>query len=306
MRSGIIVLNKPPGMTSQQAVTRVRRLLGIAKAGHSGSLDPGATGVLPVFLGGATRLAEYVMEQKKEYEAVVSFGLATDTQDAGGRPVAEGDPSGLTEAAIRAAGEQFVGVIQQMPPAYSAVRVQGVRAYALARAGKAVETAAREAVVDALRVLEVDLAAADKRTRFSIECGKGTYVRTICHDWGARLGVPAHMASLVRTRSGPFTLADAQDLPRLLEGEAARVWPPEAAVGHFPVLCLAQEEKRVVLHGAPLIVDAARLSWPEPRGLVRLHAEDGELLAIYRVTEHGDGLSRLVAEKVLGKEDDER
>ena len=318
--NGIVIVNKPAGPTSQQTVTRVRRLLSADKAGHSGSLDPGTTGVLPVFLGCATRLSEYVMQERKAYEAEMQFGAATDTQDASGRVIAAGDPGRLTEAAVRRAAQSFVGEIRQAPPAYSAVKVNGERAYDLARRGVAFSLPERPVRVYSLTVLDVDLAPGSFRVRFAVECGKGTYVRAICHDMGVLLGVPAHMTALVRTRSGPFSLAAAHSLEEIAERPGEVVLPPAAAVAHLPAVSVDGETAAAVRHGAPFawrrepdapaacgsrggapFCDPPAADAGNPERRVRVHrAGDGELLAIYRWAGGAPAeRARLVAEKVL-------
>lgn len=296
--SGVLVLHKPRGMTSQQAVTRVRRMLDYAKAGHSGILDPEVTGVLPILFGSATRLAEYIMDAQKAYEAVVQFGSATDTQDATGQVVATGDPSGLDRAVVDAALATFVGEIEQMPPQYSALKIAGVRAYELARKGQVAPLVARTVQVLSCSLIDFTHVEGLVQARFSITCKKGTYVRTICHDLGALVGVPAHMAQLVRTRSGPFTLADAHSIDEVAEKGRLLVLTPEHAVTSLPAFTVTPEQAQRVFHGARLQVRGVA---PLPVAQdVRLHGPSGQLLAIYTVLHAvpGEGLT-LAAKKVL-------
>ncbi len=305
MVSGIVVLNKPPGMTSQQAVSRVKRLLYVRKAGHSGSLDPAVTGVLPVFLGSATRLSEYVTQERKKYAGEVCFGRATDTQDATGTIVARDDASTVDEASVRRAALRLTGDVWQTPPAYSAVKVSGVRSYALARRGEPVALEPRLIRVDRLEFFSFTREAEEFRARFLIECGKGTYVRTICHDLGILVGVPAHMSELVRLSSGPFSLEDAVGFDALEELRERAVLPSWHAVAHLPLLCADEKRLREVRCGAPFDLpeeqarDAGVSTAFSGQSLVRIHsAQSGELVAIYRVA--GDGaILRLTAEKVL-------
>lgn len=304
MLNGIVILNKPRGITSQQAVTRVKRLLGARKAGHSGSLDPAVTGVLPIFLGSATRLSEYVTQERKSYEGEVSFGWATDTQDATGAVVARGDASIVDETSVRRAAARLTGDVWQAPPAYSAVKVSGVRSYELARRGEAVELQPRLIHVYRIEFFSFQRTTDVFRARFVIECGKGTYVRTICHDLGILVGVPAHMSELVRLSSGPFALADAvgfDELERL--GERA-ILPSWRAVEHLPEYPVDSEQLQGVRRGAPIECPvnapyAARLAGLAEQSLVRVHeADGGELVALYRVVRDGRAL-RLAAHKVL-------
>ncbi len=305
--SGIFILNKPAGMTSQQAVTAVKRALGCRKAGHSGTLDPSVTGVLPVFLGSATRLAEYVTEEKKCYTATAKFGAATDTQDASGTVVSTGDPTRLAIDDIRRQLQSFTGDIEQEPPLYSAIKIDGIRAYQLARAGQNVRLPKRYVHVYDLQLLDYKLESDEYAITFSIECSKGTYVRTICHDLGQSLGVPALMSALVRTRSGPFTLDDAHTLEELREYGNALVLPPASAVTRMPRIDLTLAESQRVLHGAAIVVDRSRLNLSavhapsENGGLVRMHDETGQLSAIYEWSPSCADQVSLRAKKVIGQ-----
>lgn len=299
--SGILILNKAAGATSQQAVTAVKRLLGVKKAGHSGILDPQVTGVLPIFLGSATRLAEYTSDQRKCYEAVLEFGTATDTQDATGQVIASADPSRLDEAAVRNAFARFHGVLLQRPPAYSALKVAGKRAYDLARKGQAVDLQPRPITVFELSIKDMHLYPGNYFVRFSIECGKGTYIRTICHDVGAAVGVPAHMRSLVRTCSGPFSLADAHSLEETAVDGWSLVLPSDAAVRHFPALHLDAELMTAVQHGQRLNClrrDLHPAAGAQDR-LVRVYAPEGRLCALYEIGESAENSLALRAKKVF-------
>jgi tRNA pseudouridine55 synthase len=225
--SGVLVVDKPAGPTSFDVVSRVRRALRARKAGHAGTLDPAATGVLVVCLEEAVRLQQFLTEGEKAYLATVAFGAATDTQDAEGRVVAEGDPAGLSGDAVRAALRAFLGELDQVPPMYSAVRVGGRRLHEAARAGEEVPRQARRIRVHALELLELLPAEGGRRlARLSVRCGKGTYVRTLAADLGGALGVPAHLAALRRTASCGFGIEQAVPLQEL--EAAAREGGPEA------------------------------------------------------------------------------
>jgi tRNA pseudouridine55 synthase len=285
--SGILVVDKPAGPTSFDVVKRVRRLFRAERAGHAGTLDPAATGVLAVCLEGAVRIQQFLVDGDKAYEATVAFGVATDTEDAEGREVARGDPSGLSVEVIRAALPRFQGEIEQVPPMYSAVHVGGRRLHEAARAGEEVERAPRRVVVHALTLLEVAPAEAGLlRARLLVRCGKGTYVRTLAADLGRALGVPAHLAALRRTAASGFTLAQAVPLdqaealareggPEALRG---RLVSPEAALGFLPALALSAAELWDLVHGRPV-------RRPEGGGVVgvgplRAVAPDGRLAAV--------------------------
>jgi tRNA pseudouridine55 synthase len=241
----VLLLDKPPGLTSNAALQRAKRLLGAAKAGHTGTLDPLASGLLPLCFGEATKFARFLLEARKRYRAVVRFGIATTTQDAEG-DVVETRPVALDGERIAAALPAFVGALRQVPPAHCALKLNGRSYYQYARAGIAIERTPREVHVERLEL--VDWASPD--ATLDVECGKGTYVRALAADLGAALGCGAHLAGLRRVESGGFEIAGAVTLPAL---EATA---PEARDGLLlPVDCLLAELPRVELGGA----DAARL-----------------------------------------------
>ena len=236
--NGILNIDKPAGMTSHDVVGRVRRLAHLKRVGHAGTLDPDATGVLLVCLGQATRLSDYLAAEGKAYRAVLALGQTTTTEDASGETLTEADASGLTEADLAALLPRFTGDISQIPPMVSAVHHEGKRLYELARAGITVERAARTIRVDALALLDFTPGVTASAV-LDIACGKGTYIRTLCADLGAALGVGGHMKSLRRTRVGAFTADDAtpladlteENLPGLLVSSAAALesWPAQSA-----------------------------------------------------------------------------
>ncbi len=235
MTAGVLILDKPRGITSFQAVQAAGRILKERKCGHAGTLDPMATGVLPVCVGAATKIAGYLTEEEKEYEAGFAFGVATDTGDATGKPVEERPGAAATETAVAEALAALVGTFDQVPPAYSAVKVDGVRSYALARKGKEVPLAARRVTVREARLL----ACGKEGFRAFLAVSKGFYVRSLPRDLGARLGVPLTVSELRRTRVGEFRLERAVTLDELrergLRGEAASLLLPIAdALGRFP------------------------------------------------------------------------
>jgi tRNA pseudouridine55 synthase len=291
--SGVLVVDKPRGPTSFDVVQRVRRALRVAKAGHTGTLDPMATGVLAVCLGDALKVQQYLVEGDKEYEAEVSFGVATDTEDAEGAEVERGDASILTSAVVEAALPRFVGDIEQVPPMYSAVRVGGRRLHEAARAGESVERAPRQVRIDAVDLLAFQAApdgeagGADPapprvaRARLRVRCGKGTYVRTLAADLGRAVGVPAHLSALRRTAAGAFTLAQAVTLEDLLreatddpERLRSRVIPVVAALDFMPQVELSSEQAEHVSHGRAVPLPDL------PQRLFRAISPDGALVAI--------------------------
>ncbi len=291
MKGGILVVDKPAGPTSFAVVERVRRALGAAKAGHTGTLDPAATGVLAVCLDDAVKIQHWIMEGDKAYEALVAFGVATDTEDREGREIARGDPTGLTAERVAAALPAFVGEIDQVPPMYSAVRVGGRRLHESARAGKEVERAARRVVVHSLELLGFEPALDGlARGRIAVRCGKGTYVRTIATSLGTALGVPAHLAALRRTASGPFTVATAlplDEVERLATSDRgaldARMVSPADALAAFPVLRVTRDEVRALAQGKILRREA-------PGALCRALDEEGALVAMVAPAADGAGI----------------
>ncbi|HEY6931847.1 MAG TPA: tRNA pseudouridine(55) synthase TruB [Marmoricola sp.] len=272
--AGLVVVDKPAGMTSHDVVARVRRLAGTRKVGHAGTLDPMATGVLVVGVGRATRLLGHLLLTDKAYDATVRLGATTTTDDAEGEVLQNRPLDEVGEDAVRAALAGMVGEVDQVPSAYSAVKVGGRRAYALARAGEEVELAPRRVRIDALDVRRVALPEVD----LAVRCSSGTYVRAIARDLGAVLGVGGHLAALRRTAVGPFTLADAHTLEQLAEGFA--VTPlDDVARACFPSWDLDEPEARDVRHGRRL---ATRLPAAEPgAGPVAVFAPDGRFLALY-------------------------
>jgi tRNA pseudouridine55 synthase len=286
MKGGILVVDKPAGPTSFDVVGRVRRATGARKAGHTGTLDPAATGVLAVCLEEAVKLQQWITDTDKRYEALVVFGYATDTEDAEGREVERGDPAGLTSERVAAALAGFVGEIDQTPPMYSAVRVGGRRLHEAARAGEVVERPSRRVRVHSLDLLAFEPPACGlARARVAVRCGKGTYVRTLATSLGKALGVPAHLGALRRTASGPFSIAQALPLEEIEsmarddpEALAARIIRPADALSAFPAVPVSAAESLALAQGKVL----AR---PPPGPLCRAIDEAGKLVAICAPTE---------------------
>ena len=280
-RSGVLVVDKPAGVTSFDVVGCVRRRLGMRRVGHAGTLDPDATGVLPMLLGEATKLMPYLAEDDKEYRAVVRFGVRTDTQDLSGRVLTETAPPPLTRETVAAAARAFVGRIRQTPPMYSALHHEGRRLYELARAGIEVPRAPREVVVHAIDVEDVSGAAATLR----VVCGKGTYVRALAADLGDTLGVGAAVERLCRLRVGSFALADAVSWPELSEGTPAtlrtRIAPPEAALAGWPAIRLDGARAEAFRHGQTIESPGVGA------GHARVHDADGALIGVGIVDARG-------------------
>lgn len=211
--SGVLLVDKDPGFTSHNAVALCRRILQTKKVGHCGTLDPMATGMLIVVIGKATKMQDLLMCEDKVYTATMKLGVETNSQDADGEVVAEKPTDGLTEEAVRAAFEHFNGEFDQVPPMYSAVKINGVPCYKIARKGKEVERKARHVAVLDYEITRIDLAAAE--VDFRVHCSKGFYVRTYAHDIGQFLGCGAHLTALRRIRSGKFDISEAVDVPTL-------------------------------------------------------------------------------------------
>lgn len=279
---GVLVVDKPPGMTSHDVVDHVRRTLETRKVGHAGTLDPDATGILLLGVGRATRFLSYAQAAPKRYVAGARFGSSTTTQDASGEVVAERDPR-FTEAQLRAAIAELTGEIEQVPPMVSAVKVGGERLYAKARRGEEVERAARRVIVYELKLLEHDAGAAT--ATLEALCSGGTYVRTLIHDLGERLGCGAHMTSLRRTAAAGFTETDAIALEAV--GPAA-LRPLGDAVRELPRLDVTADDAVAVSHGKALQTDS-----PVPPGHVAVF-HDERLIAVYRSEERGLRPDRVV------------
>lgn len=269
--TGVLPVDKPAGPTSHDVVAAARKALGTRRVGHTGTLDPFATGLLVLCIGPATRLAQYLTGMDKRYEATARLGVATDTLDRDGTVVAVSDAEALDPAAIRAAFEDQQGRRLQRPPVYSAKKVGGKKAYELARTGQAVELEPVEVMIHELQVLAVEGAL----VRFRMRCSAGTYVRAVARDAGEVLGVGAHLTALRRTTVGRLQVADAVAMDRLQERDAvaAALLSPLEAVAHLPTVRLDAEQVRRVRHGQALALDGL------DAGLVAL-ADGDELVAI--------------------------
>jgi tRNA pseudouridine55 synthase len=262
--AGIFNIDKPAGWTSHDVVARVRKLARLKRVGHAGTLDPAAVGVLPVCLGQATRLVEYLSATGKEYRATITFGVETTTYDAEGEIVARRSlPPDLDRAAIEAVLPRFQGTIMQAPPLYSALKRDGRRLYELARAGEQIEVAPRPVRIDLLEIADWQ----SPTLVLDIACGKGTYIRSLAHDLGEALGCGAHLAALIRTRVGPFTRARSITLDALATAFADDTWrdhlfaPDEAALD-LPAVILGPASEKRVRNGQ--VVAPSPGAWPHP------------------------------------------
>jgi tRNA pseudouridine55 synthase len=248
--AGVLIIDKPSGMTSHDVVARVRRLLGIRQIGHFGTLDPFATGVLPLSVGKATRFAQFYLKSRKAYEGTMRLGVSTDTYDGTGRPTSEEVTVPVEAETIEKMFREFTGRLMQTPPPYSAKRVGGTRAYELARQNKPVQLAPVEVEVYALELLSFD----GIRARMAVECSGGTYVRSLAHDIGQRLGCGAHLEGLRRTAVAEFTLGQSVTLEALGDAVGEQrlescLVPLEALLPDCPELIVRGREEKSVRHG---------------------------------------------------------
>lgn len=292
LRDGLLLVDKASGWTSHDVVARVRRLAGLRRIGHTGTLDPMATGLLVLALGNATRLVEYLTAHDKRYEGLITLGATTDTDDAEGRVTATAPVPELPAAALAKLSRHFTGALWQSPPAFSAVKVGGRRAYAMARAGDAVELAARPVVVHALTLSE----AGPGTLRVTVHCGPGTYVRSLARDIGQALGCGAHLSALRRLAVGAFGVAEGhriEDIERLCAagslGDA--ILPADDGLLDWPAAILGEQHAKELGWGQlPEVETSASESTR-----VRAYSRDGEFLAIAEVA----GAGRLRPVKVL-------
>ena len=276
MRDGLVVVDKPAGCTSHDVVARLRRTYGQRRVGHAGTLDPDATGVLLVGLGRATRLLRYLSEAGKAYTGRVVFGIATTTLDAAG-DVLDQRPMPLTRDQVDRVLPRFVGDIEQLPPMVSAVKIGGRRLHELARAGKEVERAPRAVHVDRLELVDFVPGPYPEAT-LVVECGSGTYVRSLAADLGATLGGCAHLAALRRDRVGSFTLAEAHSLDEIEAAPDDAVLPLTVAMRDLERVDIDAEQARAVTHGLSFAAGVIAVHGAGPYALV---GPAGVLLAVY-------------------------
>ena len=293
---GVLPVMKPAGFTSHDVVAKVRRILKMKRIGHTGTLDPQVTGVLPLCLGRATRMVEYLQELPKEYEATLVLGIATDTEDMTGTVTAQQNVT-VTEEQVMDVLSHFHGTISQIPPMYSALKQDGKRLYELAREGKVVERKARDVVIHELVVTGMKLEGPHPEISFRVLCSKGTYIRTLCVDIGQALGVPAAMSLLRRTISAGIPLSRCLTFEQITElvesGQLAQyLVPVDAAVHHLPVATVQEGKVAAALQGQRLSASVVspviqqeepfRLYDPEQRflGIYKREAESGAIAPI--------------------------
>lgn len=283
MIHGVVNINKEKGYTSHDVVAKLRGIVGQKKIGHTGTLDPDATGVLPVCLGKATKLCDMLTDKRKTYETVMLLGKTTDTQDTSGTVLSEASTSDIDETMVTECIGEFVGDYLQMPPMYSALKVNGKKLYELARQGIEVERKKRPVVIHEIHILEIDL----PRVRMEISCSKGTYIRTLCHDIGQKLGCGACMEELTRTKVGRFELADSFNLQQVEEmKESGRleeiIVPIDAMFSEYEAVTIKKEFAAFAYNGNLFMPKhiCEKITLTDGKQ-VRVYDEEGTFIAIY-------------------------
>lgn len=291
MINGIVNIYKEKGYTSHDVVAVLRKVVGQKKIGHTGTLDPDATGVLPVCLGRATKVCELLTDHDKTYEALLLLGKTTDTQDISGEVLEERDPGNLTEEEVRSCIESFIGEYDQIPPMYSALKVNGKKLYELAREGKTVERKSRKVQIHGIRILEMNL----PHVRMEVDCFKGTYIRTLCHDIGEKLQVGGCMEELERTKVGRFLKEDAVTLDevrqKMEQGEGAELFTPlDQIFAELPAVTVTDAKAWMSYNGNDL---------PERFLLEKEAWTDGQEVRVYDSRKNFIGLYQYRAPKKL-------
>ena len=277
--NGILNIDKPRGMTSYRVVALVKRLSGERRVGHAGTLDPLATGVLPVCLGQATRVVEFLVAARKTYRAEIELGVTTDTYDAGGSIIRQENSAGIHREQVEKALSSFRGVIRQTPPMYSAIKHQGKRLYELARAGITVERKSRPVTIHSLDIVDFQ----PPLVTVEVECGKGTYIRSLAHDLGQILGCGASLKSLIRQRYGPFDIDDAVSVPQLEDAFRQSHWehlvhPMDSVLSAWPAVVVDEATERLIKNGSPVTLQLE--STKEAR--CRAYTASGHFLGVLR------------------------
>ena len=278
---GVIVIRKEKGFTSHDVVAKLRGILHMKKIGHTGTLDPDAEGVLPVALGKATRLVDMITDKEKTYEAVMRLGVVTDTQDMSGTVLSQTTERSVTEEELCTVVSSFVGDYMQVPPMYSALKVNGKKLYELAREGKTVERKPRPVHFYEIEILDISFPL----VRFRVTCSKGTYIRTLCHDIGEKLGCGAAMESLLRTKVGRFTLDDAITLAQTEEAVQkgiieSKILGIEEILAEYPRVCCTKEGDRLLANGNLLV--QALVDAQEKNGWIRMCSSEGSFAGVYQ------------------------
>ena len=284
--NGIIIIDKPLGRTSHDMVYEMRKVTGIKKIGHTGTLDPMATGVLPVCIGSATKMADMLTLSDKSYIAELVLGRTTDTQDADGKVLTECEVN-CSEEEIRCAVNSFVGEIEQVPPMYSAIKQNGKKLYELARQGIEVERKPRKVTINSIDILEIS----GERVKIDVSCSKGTYIRTLCEDIGKKLGVGAYMNTLRRTRTGQFTIEESHTLSEIKElkesgGIESIIIPADRMFEEYPSVTLNPKQVKSVTNGVAMTYREG-----QEGQTYRVYDNENKFLCISRIT---DGRLKLI------------
>lgn len=279
---GILILNKPAGWTSHDCVAKVRRLAGLKKVGHTGTLDPEVTGVLPLCLGQATKLVEFMILDEKEYMAEMTLGKSTTTQDQTGEMIVDQPVhTSIGHNRIEEVLHSFIGDIKQIPPMYSALKQGGQKLYQLARKGIEVPREARTVHIKEMVLLDFHAAGPYPRIQFRVKCSKGTYIRTLAVDIGQKLGCPAHMSSLQRTRSGQFQLQQTFTMSQIMAWAQAdwvsNLLPLDAGLDHMPIIRPQQTLIERILNGQTVPIDQRLIEGK----LYRIRDQSDQLIAVY-------------------------
>jgi tRNA pseudouridine55 synthase len=295
---GILVINKPSGMTSHDIIIQLRRILQEKKAGHTGTLDPDATGVLPVCLGKATKIIQYLEDNEKGYEGTMTLGITTDTMDASGQIIKVSGTVGLKLDDVKRVSANFIGEIDQIPPMVSAIKVNGKRLYEIARQGKTIERTPRKIRIYELKltrfyeekITNIDPSRLFAKVDFQVLCSRGTYIRSLVSDIGDTLGCGAHLSKLVRTRSGCFIIADSIGLEEIqTEPQKAllSIRSIDDALSFMPSIAISDPDRRKFLNGVQIDLsdDLVHNNEIKPDALVRIHDMTETLLGIAKVTQ---------------------
>ena len=280
---GILNINKPKGITSFGVVAMVKRLSGEQRVGHAGTLDPAATGVLPVCLGQGTRVIEFLVDTTKAYRAEIELGVATDTYDASGKVTQMGDYSGISRGQLESALASYRGSIEQTPPMYSALKYQGKPLYQLARAGIEVERQSRLTKIYRLELTDWQPPVAT----IEIECGKGTYIRSLAHDLGQALGCGANLKSLIRLRCSLFDIRDSVSIPQLEDAFHYGYWqhfvyPIDIVLSHWMAMVVDDDTGQAIRNGCPLVLENSAPAWHSVENRCRVYTRDGHFLGVLR------------------------
>jgi tRNA pseudouridine55 synthase len=299
MIEGVLPVLKPAGFTSHDVVAKVRRIVRERRIGHTGTLDPDVTGVLPLCLGRATRIVEYLQEMPKTYRTTLKLGIATSTEDLSGDVVERMEVVEISEALVRESLARFLGTIQQTPPMFSAVKIQGKKLYELARQGIEVERPPRTVTIHRLELLSLNLDIPYPEFGLEVECSKGTYIRTLCADIGRALGYPAVMADLIRTASGSFKLDQCISLEGIEEAVADGTLPDylvpvDRAISHMPSVRLPSPLSEMALRGMKIpferlegttraVLQSTDFSGDAGDALVRVYSDGEQFIGIFRL-----------------------